>query len=161
MRKRKIRAVISSVSLFMIALLMPYAYSNWYDAYDMITVLNIHAILWISMSGTIPPIIFLPFGLISNWWILLLRLAIVYQVYRYYHGRASRESVILAGLLSESPGIFLIPITLFSAGPIPILFIAGIIIVFLLPSPEPVAPFLEEEAKKWWEEDETVGTASE
>jgi hypothetical protein len=96
-----------------------------------------------------------------------MRPVYVYQLARYYKGRATRGRTILVGLVSELQltaftvlailYLLLNPVTLFVymiAVPIPVLLLLGIFFIWLVPLPKLAVPWKElDYTKDWWEEE--------
>jgi hypothetical protein len=110
---------------------------------------------WLYMSNMQPNLIFAPFY-IGDYVSFFLGLLFSYMIYRCYQARNTRKQALLVGLLmfiwdiipSIQHFIFILSnpsspfVTFF--GPIPMLFIVGTALLFLLPPPEP---------PKTWDED--------
>ncbi len=103
---------------------------------------------------------------------LLFRLALPYQINKYYKGRTTRGRTAVAAILAELPFfiIFIPSIILNMLGggifmtnaPVPIMMIAGILILWRLPMPEAKVPWDGvERSKYWWEEQVAEGSTSE
>ena len=98
-----------------------------------------------------------------------LRPVFAYQMVRYYNGRTTKLNTLLVGVASElqilvvanlgmigqlvsSPDPSQISVPLF--GPIPILFLTGLVIMKLRPPPEITTPWQQmEERKQRWDKD--------
>ncbi len=94
---------------------------------------------------------------------MFLRLVFVYQVYKYYLGTTSRKRVVITGILGELQfpliSLLLVPICLLNPGlaviisiPIPILLIAGLLVLRYIPKPKGTSEWTElDEDKDWWD----------
>ncbi|MGY5858819.1 MAG: hypothetical protein RTU63_05580 [Candidatus Thorarchaeota archaeon] len=102
-----------------------------------------------------------PYMLTSMWPFLLLRMAPVSMMYRYYTEKTTRKRAVIASCVGD--GIFIlvsIPMVFSSimfAGwyyyfPLPIQMIVAILILWRSPLPEPTTPWEDTlETKSWWE----------
>jgi len=96
---------------------------------------------------------------------MFLRLVFVYQVYKYYLGTTSRKRVVITGILGELQfpliSLLMVPICLLNPGlaviisiPIPILLIAGLLMLRYIPRAQGVSGWTElDEDKDWWEKE--------
>ncbi len=96
---------------------------------------------------------------------MFLRLVFVYQVYKYYLGTTSRKRVVITGILGELQfpliSLLLVPICLLNPGlaviisiPIPILLIAGLLVLRYIPKPKGTSEWTElDEDKDWWDKE--------
>ncbi|MFW9958963.1 MAG: hypothetical protein ACFFCT_12905 [Candidatus Odinarchaeota archaeon] len=122
---------------------------------------------------------YLPFGaityLILYLTLPLIALNILYirQMVRYYYGEVSRYSAVMVGAISiilptllalGTSGFFLPQGEYMYVGPIPIQFIAGLILLYKVPGPDPISPWAgvfidmswwaqkKVEHPEWWKE---------
>lgn len=96
---------------------------------------------------------------------MFFRLVFVYQVYKYYLGTTSRKRVVITGILGELQfpiiSLLMIPICLSNPNlaviisiPIPILLIAGLLILRYIPKPKGISEWTElDEDKDWWDKE--------
>lgn len=90
---------------------------------------------------------------------LLLRIAPVLQIYRYYNGKTTRKRAFITAILGDGyttfSGIFLLFLTIGSDTyhiPLPFQIIFAFFILLIFRFPEPTAPWKgKEETKSWWE----------
>ncbi len=94
---------------------------------------------------------------------MFLRLAFVFQVYKYYLGTTSRKRVLITGILGELQfpliSLLMVPICLSNPDlaaiisiPIPILLIAGLLMLRYIPKPKGNSEWTElDEDKDWWD----------
>ena len=100
------------------------------------------------------------------------RIAFVYAIYKYYHGKTTRTRVIIVGLLGELQlpliGLAIIPIiisnpylTLMFSIPIPILLIVGLLILKVVPRPLTDSSWAPSgESKEWWDKEKEETSVS-
>ncbi len=103
-----------------------------------------------------------PLGFLGNLPITFLRFVFVYQMYRLYEGRTTRKRTLLVGAASElqvaTIGIMGAIMPVFSLMsrffiPLPILFLAVLSIIRLVPPCEVTKPWeTPEDAESWWEQ---------
>ncbi len=136
-----------------------------YIAYGSSFYLTITALLWsvyITNTGISFQFPFLfVYNLLTMFPILLFRIALVYQITRYYQGKTTRGRTAVVAFLSESPLLvfyFLFLITAMMYGgvglnfPLPILMILGLLLLWKFPVHEATVPWEEEdEPTYWWE----------
>lgn len=101
---------------------------------------------------------------------LLLRLALPYQLNKYYQNRTTRPRTALAAVLADLPYIVvflpLIIISIISGGmfypswPTPIMMIFGLLVLWRRPMPKAKVPWGEVESTKYWWEEEQSDTPS-
>ncbi len=96
---------------------------------------------------------------------MFFRLVFVYQVYKYYLGTTSRKRVVITGILGELQfpiiSLLMIPICLSNPNlaviisiPIPILLIAGFLMLRYIPKPKGISEWTElDEDKDWWDKE--------
>ena len=96
---------------------------------------------------------------------MFFRLVFVYQVYKYYLGTTSRKRVVITGILGELQfpiiSLLMIPICLSNPNlaviisiPIPILLIAGLLMLRYIPKPKGISEWTElDEDKDWWDKE--------
>jgi len=96
---------------------------------------------------------------------MFFRLVFVYQVYKYYLGTTSRKRVVITGILGELQfpiiSLLMIPICLSNPGlaaiisiPIPILLIAGLLMLRFIPKPKCISEWTDlDEDKDWWDKE--------
>ena len=96
---------------------------------------------------------------------MFFRLVFVYQVYKYYLGTTSRKRVVITGILGELQfpiiSLLMIPICLSNPNlaviisiPIPILLIAGLLMLHYIPKPTGISEWTElDEDKDWWDKE--------
>ncbi|UCH03797.1 MAG: hypothetical protein JSW05_09385 [Candidatus Thorarchaeota archaeon] len=102
----------------------------------------------------------IPLGLVGNLPLTFLRTVFVYQIYRYYQGKTTRNRAILAAAAGELQvaivGLLLMMMPTFSLTtqlfiPIPILFLAGLVMIKMAPSTQLSTPWMgQEEPEPWW-----------
>ena len=146
--------------MFLSALLAPYILYINSNPYDSIAV-QIHGMIWVFQSNSIPPVMFLPLGFFTMWYscipLILLRSWFAFEIYRCYNMQVTRKHPLIVGLITEL--VIAIPVLLtcslnienlvppfisFSM-PLPILFLVGVSILFITPPPSPL--------KTAWQED--------
>ena len=93
-----------------------------------------------------------------------LRLVFVYQIYRYFCGKATVRNTILIGVLAEIQfpliGFVMMPfaigspsIAVFFAIPVPLLLIIGLIFLRYVPIPQPIDGWKDlDKGPDWWEQ---------
>ncbi|MFQ5834115.1 MAG: hypothetical protein ACE5H4_15530 [Candidatus Thorarchaeota archaeon] len=97
-------------------------------------------------------IIFEPFQLTFTAPFLAFLLLFVYQVDRYYRKATSRRLTLVLGVVADGPGFvmtllmlatipFSLLIGLYLFIPVPVLLLAGALVMWLRPVPEPVSPW--------------------
>ncbi|MFW9925367.1 MAG: hypothetical protein ACFFDM_01230, partial [Candidatus Thorarchaeota archaeon] len=101
---------------------------------------------------------------------LLLRLALPYQLNKYYQNRTTRPRTAFAAVLADLPYIVvflpLIIISIISGGmfypswPTPIMMIFGLLVLWRRPMPKAKVPWGEVESTKYWWEEEQSDTPS-
>ena len=96
---------------------------------------------------------------------MFFRLVFVYQVYKYYLGTTSRKRVVITGILGELQfpiiSLLMIPICLSNPNlaviisiPIPILLIAGLLMLRYIPKLKGISEWTElDEDKDWWDKE--------
>ena len=112
-----------------------------------------------------------PYMLMTGLLLLSLRPVFAYQMVRYYNGRTTKMNTLLVGVASELqvlvvmifvtiaqsvlspyPGAIWTLLPLF--GPIPVLFLTGLVIMKIRPPPEITTPWQQmEERKRRWDKD--------
>lgn len=161
------RSLLKAVILLVLAIFAPVmANVNTWEIFQQIT---IQSMFWMWSSNPYMPSFYgfslmEPYMLTSMWPFLLLRMAPVSMMFRYYTEKTTRKRAFLASCVGD--GIFIavsIPMLLtsilFGSGyfilPLPIQMIVAILILWRFPLPEPTAPWKEiEESKSWWEKDQ-------
>ncbi|KXH71134.1 MAG: hypothetical protein AM326_12015 [Candidatus Thorarchaeota archaeon SMTZ-45] len=101
-----------------------------------------------------------PFVFIGNLPVTFLRLVFVYQIYKLYQGRTTRKRTMLVGAASELQmaiiGILGAIIPVFSLSsrlfiPLPILFLAALVTIKVVPPLEVSTPWKNpEDSESWW-----------
>ena len=148
------KAKIIALVMAIIALFTPYMFSYSYDAYDGIYVIMMISLTWIHWSNVIPFFIFPPFQLLSNPISTLLRFWFVFEIYRCYIRKSTIHRALYVGVVSElwqlsimiyelCWGLLFGVITIASV-PIPLLLIAGAIILKVVKPPIPLGLWTEE-----------------
>ena len=96
---------------------------------------------------------------------MFLRLVFVYQVYKYYLGTTSRKRVLITGILGELQfpliSLLMVPVCLLNPSlaviisiPIPVLLIAGLLILHYIPRAQGVSGWTAlDEDKDWWDKE--------
>jgi len=143
-RKAKIIATIMGT----VALVSPFVFNYYYDVSDGIFVIDMYSLIWVHDSNANPAIFFYLPLLVNNPVNTLLRFWFVFTMYRCYVGKSSRRKAIYAGLISETwQLIMMVSNILMSLGfsylpglfyvPIPLLLLAGLLILLFVKPPEP------------------------
>ena len=155
--------MLVDVLMLVLAVLAPFAVMS-YSSYSYSFI--IQSLFWmirLDSSGfyfeTIPPgAVFTMFPF------LLIRLALPYQMYRYYHGRTTRTRTAAVAILSELPFIAIIILqfvfSLIFGGmmfvislPFPIMMIVGVLILWRKPISEVIVPWEGvDKPTPWWED---------
>jgi hypothetical protein len=149
------KAKIIALIMVIVALLTPYMFSYSYDAFDDIYVITMISLTWIHWSNVIPFFIFPPFLLLSNPINTLLRLWFVFEIYRCYIRKSTIHRALYVGVVSElwqlSIMIYqlywglLFGVVTIASVPIPLLLIAGAIILKVVKLPKPLGLWTEKE----------------
>ena len=139
------------------------------NTWGMFPEVNIQSMFWMFNQSPYMPSFFgfslIPFyAMTSMFPFLLLRMATVSQIYRYYNGKTTRKRALIAACIGD--GIFLIValpslIISFMFGnfnyfmiPLPFQMIVGLMILWRSPLPIPTTPWESvSEPKSWWEKE--------
>jgi len=135
----EVKAKIIAIVMAIIAIASPFTFSYYYEAYDGIYVIQMTSLIWIHWSNVLPTIIFFPNMLVNNLINTLLRFLFVFEIYRWYLGKTTKRRAFYVGLAGEVYQscimAYTLSFSLFSpifeifAAPIPLLLIAGLIIL--------------------------------
>ena len=124
----------------------------------------IYSLIWIYIPEFYVPFSMIPLFFLLNIWFTLpltiFNIAYVWKIIRYYRGQCTRYSVVWVGLLSIILPTFIALATtgilspvggwLF-VGPIPLQFIAGLILLYKIPGPDMTSPWKGDLADhSWW-----------
>jgi len=103
-----------------------------------------------------------PEALFSMFPLILLRMAPVFQIFRYYNGKTTRKRALIASTVGDGPFLIMgipylflsmIMISMFMI-PLPFQFIFGILVLWRYPIPDPTTPWEGDlEPKSWWEKE--------
>ncbi len=136
--------------------------------------LTIVAISWIMYSSefgtTFELVTPSPYSLMIIFPFFLFRLALPYQINKYYKGRTTRGRTAVAAVLADLPFIIIfIPVIIMNLlgggifiinAPVPIMMIVGILILWRLPMPEAKVPWDGVERSKYWWEEQVAGDST-
>lgn len=149
------------VSLFLIALFAPSNLNIYLSDYY-------NSIYLIGMSWEIIGLYLGDFALSFTYFLvglpfMFFRFVFVYYVYKYYQGHTTKKRVLISGILGELQffliGLAIIPIGLSNpyiaaivSVPIPILLIAGLVILRYVPRVKGTSDWTgSDESKEWWD----------
>jgi hypothetical protein len=137
------------------------------NTWGMFTEINIQSMFWMYSQSSYMPSFFgfslIPlYAMTSMFPFLLLRMVPVFQIYRYYNGKTTRKRALIASfigdgviLLFTTPTIilsFMSGMFYFYMIPLPFQMIAGFVMLWRCPLPEPTTPWEHiTEQKSWWE----------
>jgi len=102
--------------------------------------------------------------------LLILRMVPAYVIVRYYHGKTTRKraliGVAVGDILFLAEGLLFFVFSYMSMGsfllvPLPFEMLAGLLVLWRFPIPEPTRPWEgSDETKPWWEKESSEKTAS-
>jgi hypothetical protein len=134
--------------------------------------LSIQASLWFFNLGSFGSgFQFIPLSAIFSMFpLLILRMVPAYVIVRYYHGKTTRKraliGVMVGDILFLAMGLLIFVSSYMFVGsnllvPLPFEMLAGFLVLWRFPIPEPTKPWEgSDETKPWWERESSEKTAS-
>jgi hypothetical protein len=161
------KAKIIAVIMAAVALFTPYMFTRYYDIFDGIYVIWMFSLTWIHYSNVLPFFIFPPFLLLSNPINTLLRFWFVFEMYRCYIRKSTVRRALYIGVISELWQLSIMIYHLYyglifgviqiAGVPIPILLIAGSIILKVVKPPKTLELWTDEKNESESTDDFLVG----
>jgi hypothetical protein len=160
-----------TLSLFIIALFAPAAL-NIYPLGGYNSSVNLTGMSWQIMLVLGGYLMFDFFYFLVGFPFTFFRIVFVYSIYRYYLGKTTKNRVVIFGIISELQlpliGLALIPLILSSPLmvamypiPIPILLIAGLLILRYVPRVKGISDWTgSDESKEWWDKEQEETSVS-
>ncbi len=152
------KAKIITFIIAIVALFTPYMFRYSCDSYDGIYVLMMMSLTWVHYSNASPFFIFWPYLIVNNPINTLLRFWFVFEIYRCYIRKSTARRALFIGGISElwqlSIMLFhvchglLYGVILIDGVPIPLLLIAGAIILKVVRTPKSIELWNEESSER-------------